>query len=354
MGKMKRPTATAIILLTCTFLLLVAQRATTDVLVAVPVATSIVDVVQREREPIPQPVSLLFVGDIMLGRNVESLMEKHGVGYPFVGTEHLLKSADSTIGNFEGIVSSVHEKAEPFTFRFSIKEEFLGNLQGAGFDVLSLANNHSYDYGPSAFTHTKELCPKYALVCSGSPSTLDQDSVQTQVINGRAVSIIFIHTLYKEPDKEVLRALIASSTAQSEIQIAYIHWGEEYALIHNDEQRLLSEFLIDHGIDAVVGHHPHVVQDVGLYNGKPIFYSLGNFIFDQYFSKDVQEMVALNMNIGTSTIKYSLVPLTSATVRSQPSLMDEVAKNTLLKRIFADFNTPNRQTVTAGEFTASF
>ena len=353
MWKMKRRTATAIILLTSTFLLLVAQRATTDVHVAVPITALAVDVAQHEKETLPPP-NVLFVGDIMLGRNVELLMERHGAGYPFVGTEHLLKSADLTVGNFEGIVSSVHEKAEPFTFRFSIKEEFLGNLQGAGFDVLSLANNHSYDYGPSAFAYTKELCPRYALVCSGSPSTLDQDSVQTQVINGRAVSIIFIHTLYKEPDKEVLRALIASSTAQSEIQIAYIHWGEEYALIHNDEQRLLSEFLIDHGIDAVVGHHPHVVQDVGLYNGKPIFYSLGNFIFDQYFSKDVQEMVALNMNIGTSTIRYSLIPLTSATVRSQPAPMGETGKDTLFKRIFADFDALNHQTVSVGEFTVPF
>ncbi|MCR4286069.1 MAG: CapA family protein [Candidatus Kaiserbacteria bacterium] len=350
---MKRRTATAIILLTSTFLLLVAHRATTDVLVVLPVATSAVDVAQQERETVPS-LNLLFVGDIMLGRNVELLMERGGALYPFINTEHLLRSADLTIGNFEGIVSPVHEKAEPMTFKFSIKEEFLGILQNIGFDVLSLANNHSYDYGSSAFSYTKELCSKYALVCGGSPSTLDHDSVHTQVVSGRTVSIIFVHTLYKEPDREVLRALIASSTTQSEIQIAYIHWGEEYALIHNDEQRLLSEFLIDHGIDAVVGHHPHVVQDVGFYNGKPIFYSLGNFIFDQYFSKDVQEMVALNINIGTSTIKYSLIPLTSIMVRSQPSPMGETGKDTLFKRIFADFDALNHQTVSVGEFTAPF
>lgn len=354
MRKMKRRTVTAIILLTSTFLLLVAQRATTDVRVVPPMATQSVEVAPQEKETFPPPTNLLFVGDIMLGRNVELLMERGGALYPFINTEHLLRSADLTIGNFEGIVSPFHERAEPMTFKFSIKEEFLDILQNVGFDILSLANNHSYDYGSSAFVHTKKLCPRYALVCGGSPSTPDHDSVHTQVINGRTVSIIFIHTLYKEPDKEVLRALIASSTAQSEIQIAYIHWGEEYALVHNDEQRLLSEFLIDHGIDAVVGHHPHVVQDIGIYNGKPIFYSLGNFIFDQYFSNDVQEMVALNMNIGTSTIKYSLIPFTSAIVRSQPSPMSKEGKDTLFRRIFAGFDIFGQQSVVTGEFTASF
>lgn len=350
---MRKQTVKAVILLIGTFLLLTALRATTDISGTELVTRHSNDLAQREEEG-SSKVNLLFVGDIMLGRNVELLMERGGSLYPFASTEQLLRSADLTIGNFEGIVSTFHERAEPMTFKFSIKEEFLGTLQSVGLDILSLANNHSYDYGSSAFVHTKELCIKYALVCGGSPSTLDHNSMHTQVINGKTVSIIFIHTLYKEPDREVLQTLVASSTAQSEIQIAYIHWGEEYALIHNDKQRFLSEFLIDHGIDVVIGHHPHVVQDVESYNGKPIFYSLGNFIFDQYFSRDVQEMVALNMNIGTNTIKYSLIPLTSVAVRSQPSLMSKEGKDTLFRRIFAGFDIFDQQSVVTGEFTVPF
>lgn len=345
---MQRRIATAIILLTSTFLLLIAHRATTDVFDGVSVGTSVTSNAQQRSETTTSPLNLLFVGDIMLGRNVELLMEKHGVLYPFAGTNSLLKSSDLTIGNFEGIVSPVHERAEPMTFKFSIKEEFLGILRDVGVDVLSLANNHSYDYGSSAFQHTSELCLRYELVCGGLPSTLSEDSAHTQIINGREVSILFIHTLYREPDTDTLRALLRSIN-QSEIQIAYVHWGEEYALTHNEEQRFLAEFLIDHGIDVVVGHHPHVVQDVEVYKGKAIFYSLGNFVFDQYFSRDVQEMVALDMHIGTSTIRYFLIPLTSEEVRSQPSPMNEVQKSTLFERVFANLKAVTPQVVDTGE-----
>lgn len=347
---MRKQAIKAVVLLVGVFLVLVAVRVTTDVPIAEVVSAPAINIAQHKEEIVSSPIRLLFVGDIMLGRNVESLMDLNGIRYPFVNTEPLLKSADLTIGNFEGIVSKVHEKAEPMTFKFSVKREFLEVLKDVGFDMLSLANNHSYDYGSSAFTYTHELCVKFSLVCSGSPSTLDSNSIQTQVVNGRTVSILFIHTLYNEPDEETLSLLLASTTTQSDVQIAYIHWGEEYVLLHNEEQRLLSEFLIDHGIDVIVGHHPHVVQDVELYNGKPIFYSLGNFIFDQYFNRDVQQMVALNMEIGTSTITYSLVPLSSDVVRSQPSLLDEKQKKLLFERIFTDFESDKPQVVNTGKF----
>lgn len=350
---MKRRIATAIILLTCTFLLFITLQPTVDIPVVLPIPSVRVDV-PVQNESVSSTVNMLFVGDIMLGRNVELLMDMYGATYPFLGTEYLVKSADVSIGNFEGIVSTVHERAKPMTFKFSVKKEYFETLHEVGFDILSLANNHSYDYGSSAFAYTNELCDTYVLVCGGSPSTLDNDSLHTEVINGRTISILFIHTLYKEPDMEVLRALLASSTEQSEIQIAYIHWGEEYELMHNEDQKSLAEFLIDNGTDAVVGHHPHVVQDVELYNGKPIFYSLGNFIFDQYFSKDVQQMIGLNMRIGTSTITYSLTPLTSEAVRSQPSLMAETGKNILFNRIFANFDSRNSEIISTGTFIVPF
>ena len=347
---MRQQVVKAVVLLVGTFLLLLAFQTTSDVPIVEFTLKPSQDYSEHKKEAISPAINILLVGDIMLGRNVESLMEVHGVGYPFLHTQELLKYPDVTIGNFEGTVSPIHEKAEPMTFKFSVKEEFLKVLQEVGFDILSLANNHSYDYGSSSFLHTSALCLQYALVCRGAPSTLDEDSVHTSAIQGRVVSFIFIHTLYADPDKETLKSLLARSTAESEIQIAYIHWGEEYALIHNEEQRLLAEFLIDHGIDTVVGHHPHVVQDVELYNGKPIFYSLGNFIFDQYFSTDVQETVALNMNIGTSSIAYSLTPLTSELVRSQPAPMNEASKKALFKRVFSSLEDSNPFVVSTGEF----
>ena len=331
---MKRRITTAISLLTCTFLVFVTLKSTTDIPVIAQV-TEPTDVPIPHAEEIAIPaLSLLFVGDIMLGRVVETLMNRNGLLYPFQGIQELLLEPNITIGNFEGVVTPVHEHAKPMTFAFSIKDSFLEHLSTVGFDILSLANNHSNDYGPSARAYMRSRCDVYKINCIGVPTGLDETSTFVQKIDGRRVGFIFIHTLYGEPDENKLRELTFKLSAESDVQIAYVHWGEEYELSHNRNQEAFAETLIDSGLDAVIGHHPHVVQDIALYKGKPIFYSLGNFIFDQYFSDAVTQMIALSMNIGVDTITYDIVPLTSKTTRSQPHLMEDAEGKLLFSRIF--------------------
>jgi poly-gamma-glutamate synthesis protein (capsule biosynthesis protein) len=352
---MKSCTATAIGLLTGTFLIFGTLRSTTDMPVVeqiVPVLTD--DSAQHMDEPSAPIPRLLFVGDIMLGRVVETLMDRNGHSYPFLGVEAFLLEPDSTIGNFEGVVTPVHEQAKPMTFAFSIKDSFLEHLKIVGFDVLSLANNHSNDYGPSARAYMHSRCDFYDLHCIGIPRGLDATSTLVQEINERKIGYLFIHTLYGEPSATELREIILNLRNKTDIQIAYVHWGEEYELLHSTAQETLAKTLIDTGIDAVIGHHPHVVQDIALYNGKPIFYSLGNFIFDQYFSEDVTQMIAVSMSIGSSTVAYEVTPLSGTNTQSQPHMMSETEKEVLFSRIFEDIVDVHGVNALEGHIVATF
>ncbi len=278
-------------------------------------------------------VSIVFVGDIMLGRNVETLIKKNGLWYPFQNVRSLLSSPDLTIGNFEGIVPETHVHTPDFTFRFSIKEEYLVQLKDAGFDILSLANNHSFDYGNTAFSYTRDSCIEIGLVCNGSPNQIDTHSTVIKEINGKKIGILFIHAVISRPEPISLERALNELQEKSDMQIAYIHWGEEYELTHSPFQEDLAYDLIDAGVDGIVGHHPHVIQDVDLYKGKPIFYSLVNFIFDQYFSQDVQEGLAISLEINNDTAVYSLVPFSSTSTHSQPQVMSTNDSERIFSRI---------------------
>lgn len=280
-----------------------------------------------------EPASVMFVGDIMLGRRVETMMRKSGADYPFREVEELLQTPDLTVGNFEGVVNEKHVHTPDLTFRFSVRKEYLEELEDRGFDILSLANNHSLDYGEDSLQYTRELCTLYKMTCGGTPQTLDEHSLFIKEVGGHSIGFIFLSTVGGEPDPATLALFTDALSSESTFQIAYIHWGDEYKLRHNRAQERLAKRLIDQGIDLVVGHHPHVVQDVELYHDKLIFYSLGNFIFDQYFSKDVQEGLALNLTLDGASQKYSLTAFSSAKSRSQPDPMAGEESKKLFARI---------------------
>lgn len=298
-------------------------------------------------------LELFFVGDIMLGRAVESRMEQKGMFYPFKNVQELLIAPDMTIGNFEGIISVEHVQTPSMGFQFSIKREYLTLLKYIGFDVLSLANNHSNDFGVEALTYTRELCRELDISCAGSSTQFDMHNIVIKEFDTKKIGFIFLHTLYQKQDTALLTSVLNELRSKSDLQIAYIHWGEEYVLTHTDMQQQLAEFLIDFGVDAVVGHHPHVVQDIALYKNKPIFYSLGNFIFDQYFSDAVQEGLGVQMKIETEKIIYTLIPFSSKEVRNQPARMQESDSQILFSRILKNIKDMPEADITNGTITLS-
>ena len=277
--------------------------------------------------------TLLFVGDVMLARNVEVLMNRHGYEYPYRGVDFSQYAANpAVIANFESSVPANHVFTPANTLRFSVASKYLGALRQAGFTHLSLANNHTFDHGPADFEQTVNALESVDFAVFGHPTTLSNNSFTVIDVSGVKVAIIGLHILYGEPSARELSHLFTRAKALSELQIVYIHWGEEYETTHNVAQRNFARKLVDYGADLIVGHHPHVVQGIEEIQGVPVVYSLGNYIFDQYFSKDVQTGLMLLVEIVPEP-KIHLLPVESVNSWSQPSPMNPETHRTFLNQL---------------------
>lgn len=262
-----------------------------------------------------------FVGDIMLGRDVERHLNKNGLNYPYLKLRFNNDTA-YTVANFESSIPVLHVPAPNNTFRFSVDKIFLPALRMAGFTHLSLANNHSFDFGLPGYNNAVSELWNNDFVPFGHPTILATSSVVVLTIDNTKISLIGVHTLYGNPSKESIEAVLDHAKTVSDIQIVYIHWGEEYSEFRSKSQRELATVLAAAGTDIIIGHHPHVVQGIEKINDTLVFYSLGNFIFDQYFSPSVQNGLMLTLSLG-STPMIQLIPITSQGTRAQPQEMAE-------------------------------
>lgn len=262
--------------------------------------------------------SMVFVGDVLLARNIEYLMRSNGNEYPFEGLNLTSLGANpAVIGNFEATVPIEHVPTPIGMINFSVSKTFLPQLKKSGYTHMSLANNHSFDFSEAGLNNTREELNKH-VTTFGDPNDELVSEVSYIELSGQKIALIGLNALPSNNNAE-LQNLFTQTSKESDIQIVFIHWGEEYALRHNDFQTEFATMLIDFGADLIVGHHPHVTQGVDLINGVLVFYSLGNYIFDQYFSKDVQEGLVLSLNYNDG-LSISLIPISSTL--SQPKQMN--------------------------------
>lgn len=266
---------------------------------------------------------ILFMGDVMLGRNVEYLADLHGRHYltdAIVGT---LPTADAVVANFESAMSVPHVRTRAYTTQFSTATSMLPVLATLGVTHVSLANNHSLDFGNQGYKNTVSFLRGASIEPFGHPDHISSSSI-TYIGTSPRVAIMGLNTISQTLNREELTKQLSALAQQSALQIAYVHWGNEYESVHSMAQRELAEFLVSQGVDVIIGHHPHVVQDIERIESVPVFYSLGNFIFDQYFSEAVQEGFALLLEIATDgNLAFTIIPTTSQDVRSQPRVMGD-------------------------------
>ena len=240
-------------------------------------------------------VSIAFVGDIMLAETPGKVV-KSGRD-PFAPFAAILNGADIRVGNLECVVATkgAPQADKPFTFRANPRT--LPVLK-RHFDAVGLANNHSGDYGPIAFAEMLDLLDSHGVGYFGGGRTLQQ-AHQPLIIerNGLRVALLgydeFMPRSFEaDVDKpgiawsedEQVRLDIgrARTVFHADLVIPVMHWGWEDEPNASDRQRQLARTMIDAGADAVVGGHPHVTQNVEQYQGKPIIYSLGNFLFNGF------------------------------------------------------------------------
>ena len=244
--------------------------------------------------------TLLFVGDIMLSRKVgEKITAFHDPRFPFLKIRDLIHSADLAFGNFENPISSRGEK-QGSIYSFRAHPSVVAGLTFAGFDVLSIANNHILDYGRDALEDTVTLLESNEIraVGAGGDSGVANEPV-IKVIGGTRIAFLAYTTLYTKSleerefspgishfEIESAKKNIQDLRTRADIIIVSFHWGEEYKTRSNTTQQKLAHTLIDAGADMIVGHHPHVAQEIERYKHGWILYSLGNFVFDQKFSEE--------------------------------------------------------------------
>lgn len=261
------------------------------------------------------PITLLFVGDIMMDRGVKrSIVNNFAGDYGalFVHTPYVA-TADIAFMNLEGPVGTKGRNVGS-KYSFHMDRAVLQAVRAAGFDIVSFANNHVGDYTREAFDETLELLSSESLLYTGAGKTYAQ-ATRPSIITVRNMRIGYFAATDVGPSwlaatttqSGVLLAndknfeqIIASAKAQVDILVVSFHFGEEYAPA-NARQVLLAHRAVDSGADIVVGHHPHVMERMETYNGKPIFYSLGNFIFDQYFSVHTMRGMVATVSIDPQT-----------------------------------------------------
>lgn len=267
---------------------------------------------------------LVFTGDVMLGRHVELLSGRNGTAYITNMIADFLNAEERVvITNFESAMATPHRPSPSGSFQFSTHPDTLAVLSEINTSYASLANNHALDYGNTGYETASSSLAVLGITSFGHPTAIDGRSITYIESTDYTIGLLGIHTLFNEPNKVAIAAALAEMSAQSDFQVAYVHWGVEYELVHARKQAELVSTLAAAGIDLVVGHHPHVTQDIQIVDGIPVFYSLGNFIFDQYFSKNVQEGYLLGITFVDDMVEYRLYPHTSAAARSQPALMSD-------------------------------
>lgn len=253
--------------------------------------------VAEEPVPSPAPLRIVFVGDIMLDGGPGHLVS---IGKdPFARVAPLFEGADLVVGNLECVLGDDGERQlKPYVFRGAERStEFLAKH----FDALSLANNHTLDFGPDGLVGTLRRLDDAGIPRFGAG--VDPASSRTPLVverGGRRIGLVGFNEFYKEdyavaegrPGNNPLVAddLLADiATAREglgcDVVIPFLHWGEEGEPAPRPDQRDLARRCVDAGATAVIGCHPHVTQTVETRAGAPIVYSLGNFVFD-YFAGD--------------------------------------------------------------------
>lgn len=267
-----------------------------------------------------EPLQLILVGDIMLDRGVEYQIDKEKADFtfPFLKISDELKKADLVFGNLESQISDQGENVGS-VYSFRAKPEAIEGLKFAGFNVLSLANNHALDYGREALKDSLErlIAADFSPVGAGSEAQAYSPLVKT--VRGVRISF-FAYTdqgpsVWQAKDETIGVAQVSRENIEkikgdiklakelTDLVIVSLHAGDEYEAGPNQNQTAFARAFIDAGADLVVGSHPHVVQGEEEYQGKKIFYSLGNFVFDQKFSAETMQGELLRVWIKDKRIK---------------------------------------------------
>jgi poly-gamma-glutamate capsule biosynthesis protein CapA/YwtB (metallophosphatase superfamily) len=246
-----------------------------------------------EQEPGVSQFTIFLAGDVLPGKRLSKRIKKFGPDYPFANLKDRIESCDLAFANLEAAISTRGEPVWIKKHLLRASPEDGRSLAFSGLDIVSLANNHAMDYGEPAFLDTLDALSAMDIsVVGGGRNSAEASAPWETTLAGTRVAFLAysvwtsslieadqdragINPFVQEAAEKQIRGL----KSLGRVVIVSMHWGMEHTQVPTAQQVRMAHALIDAGADAVAGHHPHCPQSVEVYKGKPVFYSLGNFVF---------------------------------------------------------------------------
>ncbi|MEK7544226.1 MAG: CapA family protein [Patescibacteria group bacterium] len=271
-------------------------------------------------KPVEPLWTLIATGDIIPARSVNYQMTtRNDFLWPIRNIAPLLMNADLSIINLESPLIP-HCPVTNDGMVFCGDQRFIKALQFAGVDLANLANNHTLNYGWEGLKTTENSLNKTGIettgpttegTCAYQPYFCSKKVIKT--VKGVTVGFVGYTIVGKEVDEEALYSDIVLLDNQVDVLVVSFHWGREYnrqPIGAPDDPRAIGKHAVDMGADVVIGNHPHWIQGMEYYRGKPIFYALGNTIFDQEWSQETKEGIIAEMSFrGTTVQAVTIHPL---------------------------------------------
>ncbi len=254
---------------------------------------------------------ILFTGDLMFDRYVRTKALQFGEEHTLGGVAEFLAQADFVAGNLEGPITSTTSQSmgttvgDPKNMRFTFPTTTPELLVRYNFGLVSLGNNHMLDFGREGVEETKRLLASVGIEIIGDPLRTAPDIVVKEV-QGIRIAFVAYNEFFGQSLEDVEEAVrVAKETREPDAVFVMAHWGEEY--LENPPERIIhaGRRFIDAGAHLVIGSHPHVVQPYEDYGSGRIYYSLGNFVFDQYWNEEVRCGGAVIAVVSPSGITYT-------------------------------------------------
>lgn len=231
--------------------------------------------------PLKKDIILVVGGDAMLGRSVLTKADRMGdYTYPFKNLSNTFKKADLVFVNLEAPFYEICPRTDT-GMTFCTDYKMVEGLVSSGVDVVNLANNHMANYGQEGIVQTQRLLTDKGLSWTGLGQLIQKE------IEGVTFGFLGFDLLTNKLTDRDLK-LITSSKRLVDVLVVGVHWGTEYQASPSQVQRQWAEQIIAAGADVIAGHHPHWVQGMEYVDGKPVFYSLGNLVFDQMWSEETR------------------------------------------------------------------
>lgn len=293
---------------------------------------------EGESQKITDEFSFIVGGDMMFDRNVNYRypgMKLYDAWSDF--GQRVFWGTDLSMANLEGPISPTATPAvSSHTMVFNFPPKTTDVLSWLGLNAVSLANNHSSNNGSVGFDNTVKVLTENGITPIGQQNGFDDSGIKTFSNGTSKLTVFAIDILATNAD---ITAQIKQKKAEGSYVLVFPHWGVEYAPKHSSSQANLAHGWIDAGADIVIGGHPHVIQDAEIYKNRPIFYSLGNLLFDQDFSKETQRGLIIAGRFHDNSLELVLLPILSKNYK--PALLTGIEKTDLINnfRTYLDMPT---------------